>query len=61
MARHLVDTGSDGIVVCGTTGEGPTVNDREKLELFETVVSEVGSGRPSSRTQAATTRTTRSP
>src|SRR5690242_3172408 len=42
MARHLVDTGSDGIVVCGTTGEGPTVNDREKLEMFETVVSEVG-------------------
>jgi 4-hydroxy-tetrahydrodipicolinate synthase len=44
MARHLVDTGSDGIVVCGTTGEGPTVNDREKLELLETVVSEVGAG-----------------
>ena len=42
MARHLADTGSDGIVVCGTTGEGPTVNDREKLELLETVVSEVG-------------------
>jgi 4-hydroxy-tetrahydrodipicolinate synthase len=44
MARHLVDTGSDGLVVCGTTGEGPTVNDREKLELFETVVSEAGAG-----------------
>jgi len=44
MARHLADTGSDGIVVCGTTGEGPTVNDREKLELFETVVSEAGAG-----------------
>ncbi len=44
LARHLVDTGSDGIVVCGTTGEGPTVNDREKLELFETVVSEVSPG-----------------
>jgi len=42
VARHLVETGSDGIVVCGTTGEGPTVNDREKLDLFETVVSEVG-------------------
>ena len=42
MARHLVDTGSDGIVVCGTTGEGPTVTDREKLDLFEAVVSEVG-------------------
>jgi 4-hydroxy-tetrahydrodipicolinate synthase len=42
IARHLVDTGSDGIVVCGTTGEGPTVTDHEKLRLFETVVSEVG-------------------
>ena len=44
MARHLVETGSDGIVVCGTTGEGPTVTDREKLDLFDTVVSEVGAG-----------------
>jgi 4-hydroxy-tetrahydrodipicolinate synthase len=44
MARHLIDSGSDGIVVCGTTGEGPTVTDREKLDLFETVVSEVGAG-----------------
>ena len=44
MARHLVDTGSDGIVVCGTTGEGPTVTDREKLDLFEAVVAEVGAG-----------------
>jgi 4-hydroxy-tetrahydrodipicolinate synthase len=42
LARHLVDTGSDGIVVCGTTGEGPTVSDREKLDLFEALVSEVG-------------------
>ncbi|MGZ4431173.1 MAG: 4-hydroxy-tetrahydrodipicolinate synthase [Gaiellales bacterium] len=42
LARHLVDTGSDGIVVCGTTGEGPTLSDREKLDLFEAVVSEVG-------------------
>ncbi len=44
MARHLIETGSDGIVVCGTTGEGPTVTDREKLDLFDTVVSEVGAG-----------------
>ena len=44
MARHLVENGSDGIVVCGTTGEGPTVTDREKLDLFDTVVSEVGAG-----------------
>jgi 4-hydroxy-tetrahydrodipicolinate synthase len=44
MARHLIDSGSDGVVVCGTTGEGPTVTDREKLDLFEAVVSEVGAG-----------------
>jgi 4-hydroxy-tetrahydrodipicolinate synthase len=44
MARHLIENGSDGIVVCGTTGEGPTVTDREKLDLFDTVVSEVGAG-----------------
>jgi 4-hydroxy-tetrahydrodipicolinate synthase len=42
LARHLVDTGSDGVVVCGTTGEGPTVTDREKLDLFEAVVTEAG-------------------
>ena len=39
---HLIDNGSDGIVVCGTTGEGPTVSDREALDLFEAIVSEVG-------------------
>jgi 4-hydroxy-tetrahydrodipicolinate synthase len=42
LARHLVETGSDGVVVCGTTGEGPTLSDREKLDLFDAVVSEVG-------------------
>ena len=44
IARHLADTGSDGIVVCVTTGVGPTVTDREKLDLLEAVVSEVGAG-----------------
>src|SRR3954451_23968133 len=39
LAHHLIDTGSDGIVVGGTTGEGPTVTDREKLDLFEAVVT----------------------
>jgi len=38
LARRLVDTGSDGVVVCGTTGESPTLSDEEKLRLFETVV-----------------------
>jgi 4-hydroxy-tetrahydrodipicolinate synthase len=42
LASHLVETGSDGIVICGTTGEGPTVNDREKLDLVDAVADEVG-------------------
>lgn len=42
LAAHLVETGSDGIVICGTTGEGPTVNDREKLDLVDAIADEVG-------------------
>jgi 4-hydroxy-tetrahydrodipicolinate synthase len=42
LAHHLIDTGSDGIVVCGTTGEGPTVSDREKLDLLDVITVEVG-------------------
>src|SRR3954462_3487725 len=34
LATHLVDNGSDGVVVCGTTGESPTLSDREKPLLF---------------------------
>jgi 4-hydroxy-tetrahydrodipicolinate synthase len=37
LARWLVDHGSDGLVVAGTTGEGPTVTDVEKLELWRCV------------------------
>jgi 4-hydroxy-tetrahydrodipicolinate synthase len=42
LARHLVDNGSDGLVVCGTTGESPVLTDEEKLELFRVAVDEVG-------------------
>jgi 4-hydroxy-tetrahydrodipicolinate synthase len=42
LAHHLIETGSDGIVICGTTGEGPTVNDREKLDLVDAIAEEVG-------------------
>ena len=42
LARHLVDHGSEGLVLAGTTGEGPTLTDAEKLELFEVVLDEVG-------------------
>ena len=42
LARHLVDSGSDGLVVAGTTGEAPTLTDDERLALFEAAVDEVG-------------------
>lgn len=42
LASHLVDHGSDGIVVAGTTGESPTLSDSERLELFAAAVDEVG-------------------
>ena len=38
LAEFLVDNGSDGIIVCGTTGESPTLSDAEKIELWETAV-----------------------
>ncbi|NNF64707.1 MAG: 4-hydroxy-tetrahydrodipicolinate synthase [Acidimicrobiia bacterium] len=42
LARFLIDNGSDGIVVAGTTGESPTLGDHEKVALFKTVVEAVG-------------------
>ncbi|MFQ5516703.1 MAG: 4-hydroxy-tetrahydrodipicolinate synthase [Acidimicrobiia bacterium] len=42
LARFLVDSGSDGVLVCGTTGESPTVSDDEKAGLLRTVVEAVG-------------------
>jgi 4-hydroxy-tetrahydrodipicolinate synthase len=42
LARRLVDEGSHGLVVSGTTGESPTMSDDEKLRLFEAVLDEVG-------------------
>jgi 4-hydroxy-tetrahydrodipicolinate synthase len=42
MCRHLVDNGSDGLVVAGTTGESPTLDDREKLDLFRVAIDAAG-------------------
>lgn len=42
LARHLVDNGSDGLVVTGTTGEAPTLTDGERFALYEIAVEEVG-------------------
>ncbi|WP_186577418.1 4-hydroxy-tetrahydrodipicolinate synthase [Aquibacillus kalidii] len=38
LVNYLLDNGSDGLVVAGTTGESPTLTSQEKLELFEHVV-----------------------
>jgi 4-hydroxy-tetrahydrodipicolinate synthase len=42
LCAHLVDTGSDGVVVAGTTGEAPTLTDDERLSLFAAAVESVG-------------------
>jgi 4-hydroxy-tetrahydrodipicolinate synthase len=42
LARHLVENGSDGLVVTGTTGESPTLTDEERFELYAAAVDEVG-------------------
>jgi 4-hydroxy-tetrahydrodipicolinate synthase len=42
LATFLADNGSDGLVVCGTTGESPTLTDEEKLALFQAAVETVG-------------------
>jgi 4-hydroxy-tetrahydrodipicolinate synthase len=42
LARHLVDNGSDGIVVAGTTGESPTLADDERMDLVRAAVDAVG-------------------
>jgi 4-hydroxy-tetrahydrodipicolinate synthase len=42
LATFLVENGSDGLVVCGTTGESPTLTDDEKLALFRAAVETVG-------------------
>ena len=42
LASHLVDSGHDGLVISGTTGESPTVSDDEQERLLRTVVEAVG-------------------
>lgn len=37
LAAHLADNGTDSIVVCGTTGESPTLKLEEEYQLFEVV------------------------
>ena len=42
LANDLVDLGNNGLVVNGTTGESPTTDEHEKLELLKVVVAAVG-------------------
>ena len=42
LAEHLVSHGSDGLVVCGTTGESPTLSWDEQHDLLRTVLRAVG-------------------
>lgn len=46
LAAWLLDNGSDGLVVAGTTGESPTLTDAEKLELFRRVIAALGGRAP---------------
>ena len=41
VSRHLASSGSDALVVAGTTGEGPVLTDDERIELFRAVVAAV--------------------
>jgi 4-hydroxy-tetrahydrodipicolinate synthase len=43
IAEHLVRHGNDGVVVSGTTGESPALENNEKLELFAAVKRQLGS------------------
>ncbi len=38
LAQALIDSGTEGLVVTGTTGEGPTLTTEEKLRLYETTL-----------------------
>jgi 4-hydroxy-tetrahydrodipicolinate synthase len=42
LAAYLVDNGSDGVVVTGTTGESPTLTDDERFELYAAAVDAIG-------------------
>jgi 4-hydroxy-tetrahydrodipicolinate synthase len=41
LMHHLVEHGSDGLVICGTTGEAATLDDDEHLRVIELAVSEM--------------------
>ena len=42
LARYLLENGSDGLLVAGTTGEGATLTEEERLRLFRFAADEYG-------------------
>lgn len=42
LAKRLVENGSDGIVLSGTTGESPTLSYDEKVKLFTSITDALG-------------------
>src|SRR5215210_843523 len=46
LMRHLLNHGSDGLVLAGTTGEASTLDDEEKLRLWQVGVAECGDDAP---------------
>jgi 4-hydroxy-tetrahydrodipicolinate synthase len=46
LMNHLVEHGSDGLVICGTTGEASTLSDEEHLGMIELAVQEMKSTHP---------------
>jgi 4-hydroxy-tetrahydrodipicolinate synthase len=43
LLKRQIDSGIQAVVICGTTGEAPTLSDDEKLELFRRAKAYVGS------------------
>jgi 4-hydroxy-tetrahydrodipicolinate synthase len=46
LLHHVLDNGSDGVVVCGTTGEAATLDDQEHLGFIELIVGEMRASYP---------------
>jgi len=58
LAVMLINDGSDGVVVSGTTGESPSLSDAEKIELLRVIKNAIP-GKSVVAAPAATTRTIR--
>jgi 4-hydroxy-tetrahydrodipicolinate synthase len=49
LLEHLLSTGSDGVVVCGTTGEAATLTDEEHIGFIELVTRELRANHPGAK------------